>query len=386
MASGLQRSGMFGETRFLARVYADIMRDDFRGFQIMPEDKSQSTFQSLQDEFETGLQSDRGLSLSELFRIEMAMVGIAVEDFLKERLWVIEDRFRRVVPSSMVARYEASTSAIDAGRRHADNAGEATSVRNRYRTLLDLIHTNYLLNIAREQSLRRLRLFLLAGSIIIILSVIGTGIFFDPQFFPFFAIFATGIAGALCSALQRVQKAVGYNAMAADPVYDMVSLRIGYGGILVSIFTGGVFALLLYIIVVAGYASQLLPAGAADSAKSAAELAMRGATGNPPMSADPTASALAISTGQQNSADGTGPKAGDAASVDSQQPGQRSAAAPRDEEPSIYSFFKTLVTPAYDWDPANLFRMLLLAFLAGFTERLVPDILTRLSQRRAESD
>jgi hypothetical protein len=133
-------------------------------------------------------------------------------------------------------------------------------------TLLGYIHNSYLMGIAREKAVRDLmrwlmmrfwtaNLFLVAGLFVIWgaielasrqfenLLALVVGLFF---------LAAVGRIGATMSVVQRLQRAVASNVLARDPILELTRLRTGKNGINLALFSGGVFALLMYAFIASG--------------------------------------------------------------------------------------------------------------------------------------
>lgn len=145
---------------FIASTYYESMRDNFEGYaweqdpsdpnSIQVNEEKTRQLAALKSEFEA-LDPDGSFlpKLGMLFKIELALVWLIPATALRARFWTIEDRFYRVVPKSVAQSYrktlvcEPSCSVSDA------------VLRQRARNLLDTIHANYLINLAREQLIRR---------------------------------------------------------------------------------------------------------------------------------------------------------------------------------------------------------------------------------------
>gem|GEM_PF-3345056 len=133
-------------------------------------------------------------------------------------------------------------------------------------TLLGYIHNSYLMGIAREKAVRDLmrwlmmrfwtaNLFLVAG-LFFIWGVIELA---SSQFenllalvVGLFFLAAVGRIGATMSVVQRLQRAVASNVLARDPILELTRLRTGKNGINLALFSGGVFAILMYAFIASG--------------------------------------------------------------------------------------------------------------------------------------
>ncbi len=328
----------FDERRFVSRVYADSLRDNFIGFTPAPE--SQEKFNYLKAEYDRAV-ADPQLDLSHLLRIEAGLIDVLPDDLILAKFWTVYDRFNRVVPLATRNRYETSAPP----RGNAEWA-EAAFVRNQARTLLDVIHSNYVINIGREVSIRRLKIMLLIGLLITLsFAILFIGLRGTDSWSGYVLLISAGITGSVLSISNRLQNAVSRDAMTEDGVYELVGLRLGWVGLLVSMTMGGISALVLYSVVMADLLNQSLPT--AQTAVIAVEPG-----GKPPTNTIAPPTQLASLSAKQcmkpiNGQDGV----------------------------------QKLATALCMKDVPNFFKMLILAFLAGFAERLVPDILERLSKQ-----
>lgn len=133
-------------------------------------------------------------------------------------------------------------------------------------TLLGYIHNSYLMGIAREKAVRDLMRWLMMRFWTANLSLVG-GLFviwgaielLSSQFenllalvVGLFCIAAIGRMGATMSVVQRLQRAVASNVLARDPILELTRLRTGKNGINLALFSGGVFALLMYAFIASG--------------------------------------------------------------------------------------------------------------------------------------
>lgn len=251
----------FQEENYIARVYYESMRDNFEGYAwdaaLAGTDAAEKTSQlnQLKDDFDTlDPLTNNKPTLGQLFKIELALIWLVPETSLRSRFWTIEDRFRRVVPRGVVRSYETSL-ASDPPGPIADDV-----LRQRARNLLDVIHANYLINLARENSIRRLMAILAA----VATAVTGTcalGLIFLPfaVLQGMLLIVVAGMIGAIISIIQRLQKATSRDAMVDDGIFELIGLRIGWLSIVMSVIIGGVFALFIYVLIAADLFDLLVP-------------------------------------------------------------------------------------------------------------------------------
>ena len=338
LASIIQRlfSGpFFQETAYVARIYSDSLRDNFVGYE--PTDWPK--FDQLKREYDVESAKSRP-RLAELLRIEASLVQLMPDGLTVARLWAVEDRFRRVVPKGTRATYEASVPPkIDPVWKSPEY------VRDQVRVMLDMIHANYMLNMGREASVKRLKLLIFFEIWINLAVLMGLFIYFEKenQYFMGLTIIASvGVLGAILSVSNRLQTAVELDAMAQDGIYELLALRMGWVGVLVSTFMGGAFALVLFCLVRADVTSTILP-GSGSAQRDNIGLSELTRQSEPPVNVN-----TLVSMKMERSIPGS-------------QPAE--------------------VAKALGLSEMDFYKMLLFALLAGFAERLVPDILNRLSKQ-----
>jgi hypothetical protein len=275
-------------------------------------------------------------SFSRLLEVELRYFHLADPVSRLAMAQAIRERFQRVAtPGALEARAASAPPDLSLDwtpEMTADTVG-----------MLNYIHARYIMNIAREEAVTHQKSVLLlrfrriaAGFVAVVtLSALvwlvahylGKG----PQVFLGFklfiaisVIFTLGYLGAIVSVTQRFQKAVESDVLQADPVFVIGGIAIGQRGIDVAMMLAGVFAVLLYFVFVGGMASTLgLAGGIFPMVENCSKLATTGMMGD-----------LARDLGFCGQSD--------------------------------------------------LMRMFIFAFAAGYAERLVPDVLNRIS--RADSD
>lgn len=150
-------------------------------------------------------------------------------------------------------------------------------------------------------------------------------------------IFYSGIVGAVMSTIQRLQKALRGRDHCHDTIEEVLSLNKGRVSILLTLMSGGIFAVLLYFFVASG------------SVKALGHLWI-------------IPEAL------------PGPAAAKDLRLETYDP----------QSPDFVSLklFEAMARALNLLHWIDLMKMILLGFVAGFAERLVPDALDRLSQVR----
>lgn len=365
----------FKETEYVALIYVDTLRDNFVGY--TPTD--QAAFDAIHAEFLEMANSNTSTPwLADLFKIEIALVHLMPDATIKARFWSIDDRFRRVVPASIVDHYDKSVPA-----KGDAMWADASFIRDQARTLLDVIHANYLINIGREKSVKRLKTIIALAALFMLFMGSSFGAYqATPLKTGFLMIIGAGILGALLSIINRLQSVTAADAMANDGIYELTGLRVGWVGILMSFALGGGFALVLYAIVMAGLLQVATPtlqqsgpenivqsqaAGVENLTDPLPEASVSNATSlaHASASADPLPSGIVPQASESES----DPKNADAIPATCRKDINSGPCLP----------WANGVAAALGFTGAMaLFKMLVLAFLSGFAERFVPDILNRL--------
>ncbi len=415
------------EDAYIVRIYYESMRDNFEGYDVT---NDVDGFRALKADFKSFCpKTGSAPTLGELFRIEVALLRHLPDTAIASRFWSIEDRFRRVVPLSVADTYDRRTP--PPGDVKWSNI---EFVRDQSRCLLDTIHANYLINLGREQSTKRL-MFIIAMAAMLIL---GSGAIFAFASLTgierqgMLLLMVSGMVGAMISIVNRLQRATSRDAMAQDGIFELIGLRTGWVSILMSVCIGGVFAILLYGLVMGGWSDLILPnpgsstAASADKEQDTPADQPRDDTQQPDAtSTEPNVDGQATGTVTQDNQEGNvgrdaaGETTGSdvamnslaaqssfvalpaalatsaaAASVNGEldRKSQEQAKTPsqplpkggvdiaNDEKPEKRWIERIAIALGFA-SVAEVYKMLVLAFLAGFAERFVPDILNRLGKQ-----
>ncbi|HEX8363893.1 MAG TPA: hypothetical protein VF603_01255 [Allosphingosinicella sp.] len=138
-------------------------------------------------------------------------------------------------------------------------------------TLLGYIHSSYLMSIAREKAVRDLMRWLMmrfwSANFILLAILLAVWVIVERSgselrsliglALGLCVVAAIGRVGATMSVVQRLQRGVTGNVLAQDPILDLTRLRTGKNGINLALFSGAVFALLMYAFFASGIPTQL---------------------------------------------------------------------------------------------------------------------------------
>lgn len=216
--------------------------------------------------------SEQRYSLAPLLAIEAEILVDTPEAAISKRFWSLEERFERVVPDAMV----------DCWRRQKEQTlslktdqGEPPRIETRANaaTLLARIHDTYLCNVSREKSVREMKVFIVftAVAVSLIVAVLagivgqsglfvpkhnGDEVFLNSQ--SLVLLFTMGMMGASVSVTRRMSNAVGSPMMAKDAMLELSGFAFGHAGIALGMVLGGIFALVIYFLFMAGGFDQTL--------------------------------------------------------------------------------------------------------------------------------
>ena len=288
-------------------------------------------------------------NLADVLSLEYIYLDLLSDEAMQRDAWRTLERFQRVVPER-VAKAEPTSN-----RKPAPDASMAVLVetgpalKEIIRSLIRTIHTQYIANQARESAINQTRTFVLsvaAGSFLLLLflnllfvviSQFGIIHFrhLDEEAIQYVvlgwsSIVCGGILGAVLSTIQRLQNTLHSKVLCHDPVEEVLALNEGNTSILFTVLSGGAFAFLAYLLFASGIAGKL---GFAQ-----------GIFPNFVTPGEPT----------------------------------RILNVARENNENI--FFESLAQSLHLVDWTDLCKLLVLAFLAGFAERLVPDALDRLAR------
>lgn len=298
--------------------------------------------------------------------LDAQLIAIIPDDFLVARRWVLLDRMRRVAPQKAMIEYEASRPPS----LQQESYGDAAAIRADLLSLSAYMQQLYILNARREQTLASIKWWLLSrvlGVVVAIALIFWLATTPTPGWFPgapwhlpwmpaaLTLVFLTGMVGAVVSISRKFHDIGGQNILLADPFNELVSLNFSRESVAGSIATGGVFALVLYLMVVSGSTDAL-----------GLDVRFFPSLTERRMIIDPPEGRKSLPPGPKKS---------------SSEAGVRQAeyiVRANDDVPSGIAKLSKGLGFFYTGD---ILRMMLLAFLAGFAERLVPDSIDRLVRK-----
>lgn len=343
------------------------------------------------------LTGDGPWTLGQLYSIEAELWSYYTDSTVLARFWSVLDRFDRVVSAHSRNAYAQTVPASTDPKW-----GEADFVRPQALSLIDTIQNTQMVNLERERFTNMLRSAIFAIALGLSAALLGLVTYAiinpEPGLVDFYAIlFVLGTLGACVSYVRRLQGAVEHNALAGDGLSELNMIANNRITALSTLLVGGVFAIIVYWLVLSSAFAALIPAQndqpglsvnsvAADTMLAAhkaeqAELErqQKAAPADAAIAAALTAKraevrTLAVDIARMKAELASfAPKAAEAKDC----PASATAAAP-DCEPSFGQRSATVMELA---DARSFYLMLVLAFLAGFGEQFVPDALDKLSRR-----
>ena len=278
---------------------------------------------------EQDLRLDGNISLVCVFELEDLQIRLLPDERVRNKAWSVRASYLCLVSKELMQRY-TETSPPDLKNK----ATPIDDIRADVEDLISGLHWWYVSAFRKESSLRTLKFSLLLAALAgLVLCILATAVLawqtgeigaflrdMTPVEMIFYVLYA-GFLGAVTSTIRRIQPVAEEPIAISDPLIKTIAIEQGHVGVYLSIALGAIFALVLYLAIGSGL-----------------ELALGGST----------------------------PKF------------LPSGATKPCPDCSIYVMFTSLL-PATSADFAKL---LVWSFVAGFSERLVPDMLDRFSTKK----
>lgn len=337
--------------------------------------------------------------IKEVFALEERLIRNLPSDERRRLHWIYQEQFERLATQAELA---ACLTATAPGEGADGKMPEPDTL-----SLLHAIHRNYMNTIVREGALRDLKRWVqrsMFGAAIVFLALIvallvsQSRAWLDEPVVAFLIglllLFFLGRLGASMSVVQRLQRAA--DRADKDFFFETVALCTGRRGISMALLSGSVFALLLYVVFAAGLGAHLGMSGgifpevgpnsaAATATQPNGQAAASGSDGAKPADRQDD-NGVATRTETERTVP--------ASDAELQRFVSRIIAAVATAQAhriDLCDTAKADCMPAWVTEIGkhlgfrsypDFFKMLLLAFIAGFAERLVPDAIDRLTRRQ----
>jgi len=286
-------------------------------------------WKELHEKIRERLKNDLEVPMVCIFELEELQIRLLPDHRILSKAWSVRASYLSIVSKELAQKY------AEMGPPDLKNPqpAEIPLIRSDMEDLVSGLHWWYVSAFRKENSLRRLKCALLWATLAgLCLCVGATAILaFDsapgeflnvmsPVEMIFYVLYA-GFLGAVTSTIRRIQPVAEEPIATSDPLIKTTVIEQGHVGVYLSISLGAVFALVLYLVLATGVNLSIGPS-------------------TPKFRAVP--------------------------------PGQLCP------DCTIYRFFLGLF-PA---SPVDFAKLLVWAFVAGFSERLVPDMLDRFGKAK----
>lgn len=225
-----------------ARSFAGSLYSEIESIHL--DDSNREAIKKIKQEFALATSTDR-VDFARLLTIEKQLLRYSAEFVLRRNAWLVRERFGVIVGEDGLKKY------------HLSNPPDPmTSARDLLEAdmecLLDQIHKTYLFNNARECMVSKLKRRLAYTAAVVIISGTAGAIFYPAHTWLAWLIIVAGMLGALTSIYRRLQVVATTDGLKRDSVVQLSSLSYGQAGIYIALFSGMVFALLLYCLFASG--------------------------------------------------------------------------------------------------------------------------------------
>jgi hypothetical protein len=194
--------------------------------------------------------SGSDITWGDTYSLEKAVLVMLPDIEVHQRLWCLEARYRDAVGNSTA--YDTYIK-VDAAHLSPESIEHA---RARLDNLIHELYRLYTVIACREEmrsKLSKTAMYIAVCLLVVVIVCIGLFRKFDSPLIPFAIVFAAGAIGGAVSFERRVQSLPSRG----ESLGDLVELS-GGSGIYLSPFTGGIFAIVLYLLFAAGLADGVL--------------------------------------------------------------------------------------------------------------------------------
>jgi hypothetical protein len=343
-------------------IYFDHLSSEYRIIRHRVDPEAQTLLDDILSKRESG-----EINWNDLYTFDLMLLDYLSPEYLVRKAFSLRARYRNIAGQLAYDAYILSKPP-DIGSLNLNETaspptlGELNEIELKadIRFLLSEIHLLYAVMPTRETMrgylIKRTMYALVSGLIILVLATLLIHTFtpIRLQLTTLAVVALVGVVGGFLSVLQRIQS----SPSEGDAIYNLAAITHNTWSIYISPFSGGIFAILLFIIFAAGILQGTI-------------IPKLSPTQNPNTGQNAAGGTPATET-QTATTSGAQPSATPVTTGDTQATAK---AAPVPVEALSVNEFLRVTGPRTSWDYALL---MLWSFLAGFAERLVPDTLNRL--------
>ena len=290
-------------------------------------------WQALHEKIQDRVKRNEDVPLVCVFELEELQIRLLPDHRVMSKAWSVRQSYRSIVSDDLRQKYdETKPPSVEDWSPH-----NIARVRSDMEDLVSGLHWWYVNAFRKECSLRTLKYELLRVTLLglAVCICVTACLPYDSDPTDFMVVMApvevmlyvlyAGFLGAVASTVRRIQPVAEEPIASSDPLIKSSALDQGHVGVYLSIVLGAVFALVLYLILGTGLDKTL----------------------------GPFAPALRYTSN-----------------------------AAQCSECAIYCYFLGLLPVG----PGDFAKLLVWSFIAGFSERFVPDILDRFGKKASKSD
>jgi len=187
----------------------------------------------------------------DIFDLEAIILRLQPLETLRRRAWMLREKYRQAVPP---ATYDAYLQSQPPEAGSAD-AGVEADLRADLLRLLREFHWQYGITVTREKIRGSIALYNIR--LLAIVSGLGLGSLFLPdllgdRYRPFPAVFGVFIAGMIGGFVSTQLRLQASQPSGSEPVTELVQLNQGRLSITFSPILGGIFAVILFVLLAGG--------------------------------------------------------------------------------------------------------------------------------------